>query len=75
MIEVVDSLLEVASSNTTNVKAAHLRFTIDNFMVWGEGVEDQIKKASTEIIKKVKHIVPVVITAGFIAAAWIIYMI
>jgi len=71
----VDSLVEVASKSATKTKAAHLRFTIDNFMVWGDGVEEQIKKASAEIIRKLKHIVPVVITAGFIAAAWLIYLV
>jgi len=75
MESIVDSLVEVASKSATKTKAAHLRFTIDNFMVWGDGVEEQIKKASTEIIRKLKHIVPVVITAGFIAAAWLIYLV
>jgi peptidoglycan/LPS O-acetylase OafA/YrhL len=43
--------------------------------VWGKDMYKVIAKASNEMIRRVKRIVPTVIVAGFIIAAWLIYII
>ncbi len=74
MLPIIDEMIKSAVASMEQVYA---RFDSINvrMRVWGEGAEKMIMKASTLMIRHAKRIVPIIIVAGFVIAAWAIYII
>lgn len=75
LLPILDMMISDALSDMKPVKAAYLKTTMKGFKVWGAGSEDTLKKVSREVIRNGKRKVPIIIAAGFIIAAWVIYLI
>ncbi len=75
MIPIIDGMIEEASSSAEEVRYHYGRIVVNEIKVWGPGAEGAILKASRDIIRTGKLVVPFVIAAGFIAAAWVIYIV
>jgi Predicted membrane protein len=72
LIPVLDLLIGSAIGNLDYAYYAFASRSIDNFKVWGPNASELIKKTSIEIRHRVLRIVPFLIIAAFIIAAWII---
>ncbi len=75
ILPIIDQLVDEAVGDLGEVKIAHKKIIFKELRVWGSGAEESIIKASREVIRVGKRVVPFVIVAGFILAAWIIYII
>ena len=75
ILPIIDQLVDEAVGDLGEVKIAHKKIIFKDLRVWGSGAEESIIKASREVIRIGKRVVPFVIVAGFILAAWIIYII
>ena len=75
ILPVIDQLIDEAIEDLGEVRVAHKKIVFKGLRVWGSGAEESIIKASREVIRVGKRVVPFVIVAGFILAAWIIYII
>ena len=75
LLPILDIMISEALSDMKPVKAAYHKITVKGFKVWGAGSEDTLKKVSREVIRNGKRKVPIIIAAGFIIAAWVIYLI
>jgi predicted neutral ceramidase superfamily lipid hydrolase len=75
MIKVLDIIIDDAIKNMSSVRSIYSRFVMKDFVVWGNDAEKLITKISKDIIRIVKHVVPFIIAAGFVIAAWLIYWI
>jgi len=73
LLPILDIAIENALSNMEEVKSAYRSFVIHNFAIWGEDAEEKLIETSKEILIRVKHVIPIVIAAGFVIAAWLIY--
>jgi len=73
LIPILDIAIENALANMEEVKSTYRSFVIHNFAIWGEDAEEKLIETSKEILTRVKHIIPIVIAAGFVVAAWLIY--
>ena len=74
LIPILDGMIAQAVGSMESVKYAHIKAVTKGFKVWGSGVDDKLVKASREIIRAGKRKVPIIIAAGFIIAAWVIYL-
>ena len=72
LIPVLDLLIGSAIGNLDYAYYAFASRSIDNFKVWGPNASELIKKTSIEIRHRVLRIMPFLIIAAFIIAAWII---
>ncbi len=75
VMPLIDDLMSEAISRIEHVSLYYESFTIKRFKVWGEGADEMIIRASKEAIRTFKHVVPFVAAAGFVIAAWIIYIV
>ena len=75
IIPILDGMISEAEKNMKPASAAHLKATMKGFKVWGAGSEDILMKVSREVIRTGKKKVPIIIAAGFIIAAWVIYLV
>ncbi len=75
MKKVVDSMVTVALNDLEPVSYNYRRFVVKNFKVWGEDAEATLTEVGKDVVAKATRTVPFVIVAGFIIAAWIIYII
>ncbi len=75
VMPLIDDLMSEAISRIEHVSLYYESFTIKRFKVWGEGADEMIIRASKEAIRTFKHVVPFVTAAGFVIAAWIIYIV
>ena len=75
VMPLIDDLMSEAISRMEHVSLYYESFTIKRFKVWGEGADEMIIRASKEAIRTFKHVVPFVTAAGFVIAAWIIYIV
>jgi len=73
LLPILDIAIENALSNMEEVKSTYRSFVIHNFAIWGEDAEEKLIETSKEILIRVKHVIPIVIAAGFVIAAWLIY--
>ena len=73
LLPILDVAIENALSNMEEVKSVYRSFIIHNFAIWGEDAEEKLIETSKEILTRVKHVIPIVIAAGFVIAAWLIY--
>jgi putative membrane protein len=74
LIPIIDIMVENALKNIEKVSIAYTEFSIPNFTVWGEDAEEKILEIGKLIIRRLKYAMPFVIAAGFVFAAWIIYL-
>lgn len=74
LVPLLDVLISKAMNSMEAVSCAYKNVTIKGFKVWGRGTDDALLKASREVIHAGKRTVPLVIAAGFIIAAWVIYL-
>ena len=70
----IDNMIDKALAEMEPVSYAYENIVMSNFNVWGKGSGEAIVKATRDIIRTGKRIVPFLIAAGFIVAAWIIYI-
>lgn len=75
IIPAVDSMIERALKDITPVQFSKTQVVYQGFRVWGKGSEELLNKVGMDIIRTGKRVVPFVIAAAYIAAAWIIYII
>lgn len=71
---IIDEMIMEAVKSMEPVLAYYDSINV-KLRVWGEGTEKMIMKASTLMIRQAKRVVPIIIVAGFIIAAWAIYII
>lgn len=74
LLPIMDVLVTKALNEMERVRYAYSQITIKNFKVWGEGSEEVLMKVSRDVIRIGKRRVPFIIAAGFIIAAWVIYL-
>ena len=72
---VLDECITDAIKNIEEVKVKHSKTIVKNFMVWGTNSRDRIITVVGSMISFAKILVPIIIVVGFIAAAWLIYII
>ena len=75
VIPVLDRLFVEAIDRLEPVSVAYGTTTLKDFRVWGIGADEMLKKAGKDALNTFKHIVPILAVCGFVAAAWIIYII
>ncbi|MGB9732286.1 MAG: DUF2070 family protein [Candidatus Micrarchaeales archaeon] len=75
LIPIIDIMIENALKDMESVSSAYKEFIIHDFAVWGEDAEKKIIEISKEIIRRLKYIVPLIVAAGFVIAAWLIYLV
>ncbi len=66
-------LVSDAIANSEYVDAAYGRISMDGFYTWGEHSFENILKMAVDVGRTAKHVLPFIIVAGFIIAAWVIY--
>ena len=71
----VHKLLRDAIDNMEYVRASNRTLFIEDFYTWGEHSFENILKMAEDISRVIRHVIPLVITAAFIIAAWVIYAI
>ncbi len=74
IIPILDKMIRAAIADIEPVRMNYKRIVMKDFGVWGYNAERTITAVTRDIIKKVKYIFPIVIIAGFIVAAYIIYI-
>ena len=72
---IIDNLIEDAQKNMAEVRSAFREFYIENFAVWGDDAADKIVEVIQDINRKSRRMIPVLIAAAFIIAAWVIYVV
>jgi putative membrane protein len=75
LIALVDEVVGKALSNIEPVEVSYAKDTIKRFHVWGPNVRDKLTSVIGSVLDIAKIIVPVIIVAGFVAAAWIISLV
>ncbi len=74
MTPVLESMISNAIGSMEKVRCAYTKATVKNFKVWGSGTDDILLDVSRQVIRSGKRTVPLIIAAGFIIAAWVIYL-
>ena len=74
-LPVLDRLVGEAEGRLEPVAFSHGTITLRGFRVWGRGADELLLKASKDAIRIFKHVVPFIVAAGFVAAAWLIYIV
>lgn len=74
LFPILDGIIAKALTNVEPVEYAYAKTTIKGFRVWGHGTDDALLKVSRQVIKNGKTLVPLILAAGFIIAAWVIYL-
>ena len=69
----INRLVSEAVSNLEYVSVSHRTVIIEDFYTWGEHSFENILKMASDIGNVIRHVLPFVIAAAFIIAAWVIY--
>ena len=69
----VHKLVSEAIDDMEYVRASSKTLYIDDFYTWGEHSFENILKMAEDIGRVIRHVIPFVIAAAFIIAAWVIY--
>ncbi len=69
----LNSMISGAIENMEYVNVSAKRIVMDDFYTWGENSFENILKMARDIGNVVRHVLPFVIAAAFIIAAWVIY--
>ncbi len=75
MYNIIDSMVALAINDLEPVRYNFERLTVKNFKVWGQNSEETLTKVGRQVVTRTKYAVPFIIAAGFIVAAWIIYIV
>ncbi len=75
MMPILDNMILQALGNVEEVSYAYSETTVKGFKVWGTGMDDILVKVGRDSIRAGKTKIPIIIAAGFIIAAWVIYLI
>ena len=71
----IDRAVEEALGNIEPVTVWHKQYVMKNFLVWGQNSRDRIFTVLRSIMTLARILVPAIIVAGFLAAAWVILLI
>ncbi|EQD29446.1 hypothetical protein B2A_14460 [mine drainage metagenome] len=71
----IDRAVEQAIDDIGPVSVWHKQYTMKNFLIWGQNSRDRIFTVLSSIMALARIIVPTLIVAGFLAAAWVILLI
>lgn len=74
LIPILEEMIIKAIGGMEKVTYTYAKPAIKGFKVWGQGTDDVLLKVSREVIYAGKRKVPIIIAAGFIIAAWVIYL-
>jgi predicted neutral ceramidase superfamily lipid hydrolase len=74
-IPAVDELIQSAMGRMERVSYAYKTVKIGNFAVWGKDADALIKRTSREVKRVLKYVVPLIVIATIIIAAWVIYIV
>jgi len=74
-IPLVDEMLRNAVSGMEPVSYAYRNIMIGDFAVWGKDADALIERTSREVKRMFKYVVPLLVIATFIIAAWVIYIV
>lgn len=69
----IHKLICDAIANIEYVRASDRTVFIEDFYTWGEHSFENILKMAEDIGRVIRHIIPFIIAAAFIIAAWVIY--
>ena len=75
LVALVDEALRAAMADMGPVRVSFAKTTLPGFQIWGFKVRDKMFSAINTVILVSRVLVPVTIAAGFLAAAWVIYLI
>jgi predicted neutral ceramidase superfamily lipid hydrolase len=75
LIGIVDQTIDKAISNIEPVTVYHSRSEMKRFKVWGPNAMENILTIAKSTFSTTRFIVPIIIVAGFIIAAWLILII
>ncbi len=71
----IDECMAAALANVRETKMAHSSAELKNFMIWGYNSRERILTVLNSISSLGRVMVPVLVAIGFVAAAWLIYVI
>ena len=74
ILPILEEMARAAVSGAEKVEYAHSAIVVKKFKVWGKGSDDTLVKVSREVIRSGKRRIPIIIAAGIIIAAWVIYL-
>ncbi len=75
ILPLLDKMIKVAKNDMEPAHLERSSIKTERFRTWGYGSEDLLNKVGMEIIHTGKKVVPFVIAASYIIAAWVIYII
>ncbi|MCL5100270.1 MAG: DUF2070 family protein [Candidatus Marsarchaeota archaeon] len=71
----VDAAIEKALAGMEPARPFYMHGVMERFSVWGSNQREKVVTALDSMVASMKMLVPLIIAAGFFAAAWIIYFI
>ncbi len=74
LLPILGEMAHTAISGAGRVEYSHSTLVVEKFKVWGKGADDTLVKVSREVISSGKRRIPIIIAAGIIIAAWVIYL-
>lgn len=72
---IIDAAMSKALSGMAPAKAYYGEHLMERFPVWGPNTMEKLTTAINTVIELARLFVPVVVAAGFIAAAWVILLV
>jgi predicted neutral ceramidase superfamily lipid hydrolase len=75
VMPLVDDLVQGAISGMEPASYSYRSIRIGNFAVWGKDADALIERTSREVKRILKYVVPALVIATFIIAAWVIYIV
>jgi putative membrane protein len=71
----IDECMASALADVKDVRVSHSSTELKNFMIWGYNSRERIFTVLNSISSLGRVMVPVLVAIGFVAAAWLIYVI
>lgn len=75
LVPVIDDAITQALSGICPVRACYDKRVMRRFKVWGPNTMEKMTAAVSSMIELARVVVPIVVAAGFVAAAWVILLV
>ena len=73
-LPIIDSMIEEALKNIEPVRYVYLCTKVKGIGIWGRGSANVVEDMTRSVVKTAKNSIPIIVALGFIAAAWIVYL-
>ncbi|MEM3227946.1 MAG: DUF2070 family protein, partial [Candidatus Micrarchaeaceae archaeon] len=71
----IDKAFQKAMKNVEVSEAYYSKQKIDNFLIWGSGSRERIRVALESMLSIARILIPVIIVAGLLLAAWVVSLV